>query len=155
TAALEEVLERKDGTGSLPEERERTAMLAFFLAQTRRTLRRELDLPHDALDHLADRLAEVADGADAPGEDTTHGLLFWPEQDFAELLRRWPALAEPYAATWDEHRAGVEGELVFVSETGAHATLLAASLDGHVAFAAGRGADPADPETHGDYLEHL
>ncbi|MGH3911645.1 MAG: hypothetical protein ACRDRM_12540 [Pseudonocardiaceae bacterium] len=58
TEALPAALQRREDLGSQRQEPdyEDAAAVAFVLAQQRHRLRRDLDLPHDEHDHLADRL---------------------------------------------------------------------------------------------------
>ncbi|MFY1691341.1 SEC-C metal-binding domain-containing protein [Plantactinospora sp. WMMB782] len=94
--------------------------LLFFLLQQRHRVRRELDLPHDQHDNLADRLENElfrsATTADAdPGPEAR---LFLPEGEFDALLSRWPDLAEAVGGDWSEHRARVQRELVRLADSG-------------------------------------
>ncbi len=83
TAALDTALERRSAVAALrgSQTYQDAAVIAFALAQTRHRLRRELDLPHDEHDLLADRLRDAADGIIAAGEDTD-SVLVWPCQQF-------------------------------------------------------------------------
>ncbi|GAA2557903.1 SEC-C domain-containing protein [Winogradskya consettensis] len=128
------------------------AGLTFFLLQQRHRVRHTLGLPHDANDNLADRLenklaATTARAAAEPADD----LLFWPQAEFDRMLTTWPALAQPYGATWDDHRAHLERELVRLTSAGRTGlTLLPATVTGLTGFA-GTDNDPADPKTRAGY----
>ena len=130
------------------------AGLLFFLLQQRHRVRHALGLPHDAHDNLADRLeTRLANAGAAAG--SADDLLFWPRAEFDGLLRQWPALAEGYGATWDEHRARLERELVRL--TGAGRTGLAV-FPGSVAGLtrlAGTDGDPAEAKTRAAYAGQL
>ncbi|WP_067498661.1 SEC-C domain-containing protein [Actinoplanes sp. TFC3] len=124
------------------------AGLLFFLLQQRHRLRHALGRPHDAHDNLADRLETRL--ANQAATETAADLLFWPEAEFASLVQQWPALAESYGKSWDEHRAHLEQDLV--SRT--NPVLLRASVAGLTRFA-GSDGDPADPEIRAGYAGRL
>ena len=82
------------------------AGLLFFLLQQRHRIRHTLGLGHDNHDNLADRLeTRLANSNARAAAEPAGDLLFWPQAEFDSLLGQWPALAEAYGATWDEHRA--------------------------------------------------
>lgn len=144
TAALESVLDRSDTN----------AQLLYHLAQARRRIRRDLELPADEHDELADRMREVMNGLEPAGEREAdgRGLLFWPKPEFDRILLRWPVLADPYGRSWDEHRARLERELTVRNDAGETGLVLfTGSADGLVAFAARDGGDPADPGVRAGY----
>jgi tetratricopeptide (TPR) repeat protein len=118
------------------------AGLLFFLLQQRHRLRHALGRQHDAHDNLAERLETRLANAGAPAEEPE--LVFFPQAEFADLIERWPAVAEAYGADWDEHRARLEKDLVRV---GGHAV-----LKGSVAGLTALG-DPADPKTRSAYAD--
>jgi tetratricopeptide (TPR) repeat protein len=162
TAALETALANRLGVASRRGEPvyEQAAVVAFALAQQRHRLRRELDLPHDEHDHLADQLQDAADELldteeDEYGYEGT-AVLFWPRTEFDRLMLRWPRLVESYGSTWDEHRAVMERALVRLAESG-HATLavLAGAVDELAGYAERRGGDPTDAQVRQGYVEHL
>ncbi|MCD2186658.1 SEC-C domain-containing protein [Actinomycetospora soli] len=70
------------------------------LAVKRFHVRRDLGLPHDEIDRIAEQLDE---------ENPDH--VFWPEKAHATLLEAQPDAAEELGATWDEHRAIIERDL--------------------------------------------
>lgn len=72
------------------------ASIAFQLLQVRHDLRDELGLPHDAHDHLADELRDILDETLAADARTPLTVLYWPAEEFAGLLERWPGLSESY-----------------------------------------------------------
>jgi hypothetical protein len=100
------------------------AMLAYGLTQQRHRIRRDLDLPHDEYDDLADRLRDALDGVPLDGYDGDDGddgdlaVLFWPRAEFARLVVRWPVLTHAYGSSWDEHRDTVERGLQVASRSG-------------------------------------
>jgi len=132
------------------------AGLLFFLLQQRHRIRHLLGLPHDTNDNLAERLETRLAGAAAPAAaEPDDDLLFWPRPDFERMVDQWPALAASYGATWDEHRARLERELVRLTGSGRTGlTLLTASVAGLTAYA-GRDGDPADPQTRAGYARQL
>jgi hypothetical protein len=133
------------------------AAAAFRLAQCRHQIRRELDLPHDAHDHLADVLQEaVLDALSAiEQDDEGTALLFWPQPEFDRLLLRWPTLAEEYGQTWDEYRTRLQGCLEQWSESGhTRLALFPGAVDQLVHYADREGGDPTDPQVLQGYAQH-
>lgn len=129
------------------------AAMIYGLTQRRHDLREELGLPHDEYDNLADRLRDAASHAADALDDGPATLLFWPKPEFDALLVRWPALAESYPTTWDEHRAQIERALVDASGLGGgDLGVVTGSVEGLSAFA---GADPIDEETLDEYADSL
>jgi hypothetical protein len=128
----------------------------FFLLQQRHRLRHSLGLPHDSHDILAERLETRLANA-APARDVAQAaddLLFWPQSEFADLVAQWSSLTEAYGATWDEHRARLERELVRLAGSGgSDLALLPGSVAGLTA-SAGTG-DPADPSSRAAYARRL
>ncbi|MDQ3760679.1 MAG: SEC-C metal-binding domain-containing protein [Actinomycetota bacterium] len=160
TEALATALQRRQ---ALESERgtpvyEQAAVVAFVLMQERHRVRVDLDLPHDAHDHLADRLMDAvhdALSADEPGYDST-AMLYWPQPEFDRLLMRWPVLAEEYGQTWDQYRTMVQRILVLWSDSGhQRLALLAGAINELAAYADHNGSDPTDPQVRQDYAHHL
>ena len=160
SAALRSVVERRDGLAR-PDPREgylATAMVAFALAQQRHRIRRDLDLPHDEHDDLADHLQDAAEGVleDEYAEDAGTAVLFWPQAQFDRLLTRWPVLATAYGGTWDEHRTTVERGLQLWSESNLTGlAVLAGCADELAEYAAGHRGDPVDPGVREGYAQDL
>lgn len=143
TEAVKTALEARGGTAE-PSSAEDAGVL-FFLLQQRHRVRHALGLPHDTHDNLADRLETRlanAGAAAAPADD----LVFWPQAEFDRLLAQTPALAEVYGATWDEHRAHLERELVRLGG----GSPLRGTVDGLA-----RHGDPADPQARTAYARQL
>jgi hypothetical protein len=159
TAALETALERRSAVASRRGDRmyEQAAVIGFALAQVRHRLRRELDLPHDDHDLLADRLGDAADEISA-GEDDEHegtAVLYWPRDQFGGLLLRWPKLADVYGATWHDHRTRLERGLVALSESGETRLAVFAGLVEELAkYVRHHGGDVTDPDLRQRYVEH-
>ncbi|MEK8104899.1 hypothetical protein NKG94_06200 [Micromonospora sp. M12] len=86
--------------------------VAFFLLQQRHRVRRNLNLPHDRQDDLADRLETQLVRRAGERRDGESDLLFWPRAEFDRLLAEHAALAEVYGPDWDAHRGRLEKELV-------------------------------------------
>jgi hypothetical protein len=159
TAALETALERRNAVASRRGDRvyEQAAVIGFALAQVRHRLRRELDLPHDDHDLLADRLRKAADEINAREDNEYEGtaVLYWPLDQFNALLLRWPRLADVYGATWHDHRTRLEQGLVALSESGeARLAVFAGSVDDLTAYVGRHGGDVADPDVRQGYVEH-
>jgi hypothetical protein len=155
TAALRTALHRHQEAD--PGDKQ-VASMVWILTQYRHRLRRDLDLPHDEYDHLADCLLDAVHDAlgDDELDDEPAMLLFWPRPEFDRLLLRWPALAEGYGQTWDEYRTTLQGILVQESESGIlRLGLLAGSVDELAAYVDRSGSDPTDPQVLEDYAQHL
>jgi len=160
TEALTTALHREAELESEPGQQayRQRAEVMFALVQQRHRLRRDLDLPHDHHDQLADRLASAVTDALSAEEPDYQGmaLLFWPRAEFDRLLLRWPDLAKEYGQTWDEYRTTVQRTMVLWSETGqARLTLLAGAVDGLADHADLHGSDPTDPQVRQSYAEQL
>jgi zinc-finger of transposase IS204/IS1001/IS1096/IS1165 len=144
TPALETALERRSAVASRRGERvyEQAAVMAYALAQQRYRLRRELDLPVDEHDLLAERLRDAVDEILEPGEEFEGtAVLFWPRAEFETLVLRCPGLADVYGAGWDEHRTRLQRGLVSLSESGeARLAVLEGSVDGWRTMPAGTAA---------------
>jgi hypothetical protein len=158
SVALETALERRAALE--PERLEprytQAAAVAFALAQCRHRLRRDLGLPHDANDVLADQVEEAVYSALAAqgGEETA--ALFWPRAELEQVLLRWPGLAEEYGQTWEEHRTRLERGLLAWAESGvSRLSLLPGSADGLAGYASRGGHDPTDPAVRQGYLEQM
>jgi tetratricopeptide (TPR) repeat protein len=157
TAALDTALERRSTVAELrgSQTYQDAAVIAYALAQARHRLRRELDLPHDEHDLLADRLRDAADDIIA-GDEGTDSVLVWPRDQFTALVDRWPALTEVFGGTWDECRARTEQALHALSAAGQlRSTLLAGDVVDLVSYLAQVGGDPTDPKVMQGYLDRL
>ncbi|MGH3930998.1 MAG: SEC-C domain-containing protein [Pseudonocardiaceae bacterium] len=158
--ARQEMLESQRGEPVDEQADKETGAVMFTLARQRHRLRRSRDLPHDALDNLADLLMDEVQGTleDELDEEVLEGIsvLFWPHTEFDQLLQRWPELAETYGRTWDEHRAGLQRVLVQCSEHGhTRLALLAAAVDEFADYATHLSGDPTDPQIREGYAQHL
>ncbi|MEU4420310.1 SEC-C domain-containing protein [Actinoplanes sp. NPDC024001] len=130
------------------------AGLLFFVLQQRHRLRHALGMPHDTHDNLAERLETKLANAQVATEPAGD-LLFWPQAEFTALTGQWPALTEAYGATWDEHRARLERELVRLAGTGrGDLAVLPGTVSGLTAHA-GSGDDPATAENRAGYAQRL
>jgi tetratricopeptide (TPR) repeat protein len=159
TVALEAALAGRQAVASRRGEPvyERAAVIAFGLAQQRHRLRRELDAPHDELDHLADQLEDAARHLlDADEEYDGTAVLFWPNAEFERLVLRWPVLAKVYGDGWDEHRTRLERVLVRLAESGGtRLALLDGAVDELAVYASRRREDPTDAEVRQGYVKRL
>ena len=132
-------------TGGEPASAEDAGLL-FFLLQQRHRVRHLLGRSHDQHDNLAERLeTKLADAGARPAAEPADDLLFWPRPEFDRLLAQWPALSEAYGATWDDHRAHLERELVRLTGLGRSGLgPLTGTVAGLTSFAGtGTGSDPA------------
>lgn len=128
----------------------------FFLLQQRHRVRRDLNLPHDRNDDLADRLEARLVRRAQQRQAAEPDLLFWPRAEFDRLLAEQSALTEAYGPDWDAHRARLEKQLVQSTEagrTGLH--VLTGSVDGLVGYAGRHDGDPTDPEIRAGYAGEL
>jgi hypothetical protein len=162
TVALETALQRRSEVASQRGTRvyEDAAVIAFALAQARYRMRRGLDLPADDLDRLAQQLQAAADELVADDETHEHGhegsaVLFWPREQFAALMLRWPRMASVYGATWDEHRARIEKGLHTLSASGEdRLAVFDGNADDLTAYLASYGGDPTSPDVRQGYVDH-
>lgn len=161
SAALESAVGRLAGLSPRRSEPgHEPASVVYALAQQRHRLRRDLDLPHDEHDDLADRLQDavhgVADADDDEDEYEGTAVLFWPRVEFDRVVGRWPVLAQAYGHSWDEHRARLQRGLKLWAESGRTGlALLAGSAEELAGYAARRRGDPTDPEVRQGYAQHL
>jgi tetratricopeptide (TPR) repeat protein len=115
---------------------------AATLAALRRDIRVELGLCPDEIDKIVDTLVnEIAVAAAA------YAWMFWPQAEFSELRRRWPALADDLGSTWEVHRADLEHHLVALAKASGRALWV---VPGRVAELADLSIEP-DRETLGEY----
>jgi tetratricopeptide (TPR) repeat protein len=156
----EALLGMLQGLPELDTEQERSAdeqavvVVACALAIERHEVRRDLDLPHDEHDHLADLLTDTVQQVLSADEGTA--LLVWPQPEFDQVLLRWPALAEEYGDTWDEYRTRVQRNLVMWSESGClRLTLLPGTADELASYALLNDGDPTDPQVRQGYSRYL
>jgi hypothetical protein len=137
---------------------EQAVGMVFVLAQERHQLRRNMELPHDEHDVLADRLVDIVHGVLDAQERAYEGtaLLFWPRPELDRLILRWPVLAEEYGHTWDDYRTTVQRCLEQWSESGSpRMTLLAGTVDELAHYADDNRGDPTGPEVREGYAQHL
>ncbi|MGW3606831.1 SEC-C domain-containing protein [Micromonospora sp. NPDC005161] len=128
----------------------------FFLLQQRHRVRRNLNLPHDRHDDLADRLETQLVRRAAQREGGQQDLIFWPRAEFDRLLAEHPDLTEAYGPDWDAHRARLEKELVRLANAGGTGLgVLSATVAGLDAHASRRNGDPADPQIRAGYAGEL
>jgi hypothetical protein len=135
------------------------AMMVYALTQQRQRIRRDLDLPHDEHDELADRLRDAVDGVLAGedyGDEGDLAVLFWPRGEFEALLARWPQLARSYGSAWDEHRDAVERGLQKGSQAGLSGlAVLVGRVEDLARYAARLGVDATDAEVREQYAQTL
>ncbi|MGH3902665.1 MAG: SEC-C domain-containing protein [Pseudonocardiaceae bacterium] len=163
TAALFTVLQRQEELDGRQEEPGyvQAKVVGFTLAQYRHRLRRELGLPHDDHDDLADNLQDVFSEALAGLANEEPGyqgiaVLFWPRPEFDALLLRWPALVEVCGQNWDDYRTTLQRRLVQLAESGHPRLAIAAGSVDELADHADRsGGDPLSPQVREDYAEQM
>lgn len=160
TAALDTALQHRQALESLsgaPAYRE-AATVAFTLAQHRHRLRRDLDLPHDEQDDLADRLLDALHDAGVMTSRTTRGPRCCSGRGRSSTVCYCAGryFAEAYGQNWDTHRIALQKALVLWSESGhTRLALLAGSADELAHHATCGGGDPTDPEVRQGYAQHL
>jgi hypothetical protein len=158
TTAVEQALERHQATERSADRSTHVKDIetAFRLVQLRHWVRRDLGLTHDTLDVIADQLMDIVGEVLEDELRTPLTVVFWPADNFAQLVERWPALAEIYGGSWDEHRRLVEHHLVLEEEAGrAQLAVCAGSVDSFVDFVGGDEVDPHDDRLHQDYADHV
>jgi hypothetical protein len=115
TEALVTALQRREALESQESEpaQGQAMTVVFRLAMERHRIRRELDLPPDEHDDVAELLMETVDNALGLGERDFEAvtLLFWPQPEFNRLVQRWPALAKELGHSWDDYRTEVQRTL--------------------------------------------
>lgn len=130
--------------------------VTFFLLQQRHRVRRNLNLPHDRQDDLADRLETQLVRRAGERRDAESDLLFWPRAEFDTLISEHPALAEVYGPDWDAHRGRLEKELVRLRSAGqAGLGVFGATVAGLNAFAGRRDGDPTDAGVRAGYAAEV
>lgn len=140
TEAVQEVLAERGVTEPADVD---DAGVLFFLLQQRHRLRHALGRQHDTHDNLAERLETRIAGAGSAA--TTVDLVFLAGPEFDRLVKQ----TEAYGATWDDHRAGLERELVRLAGTGrADLVLFPGTADGFT-------GDPASAEDRAAYARKL
>ncbi|MGK5740028.1 SEC-C metal-binding domain-containing protein [Micromonospora sp. URMC 103] len=128
----------------------------FFLLQQRHRVRRDLNLPHDRTDDLADRVESQLLRRAQQQQTAEPDLLFFPQAEFDRLLADQAGLTEAYGPDWDAHRARLEKELVRLAGTGpAGLHVLRASVNGLTGYAGRQGGDPAEPQVRAGYVREL
>lgn len=129
-------------------------------------VRRALGLPYDRYDELAEAhrseyLEEIADEErllDAPGgaQPARLAVLYWPPEEFARLVERWPAITDDYGEDHHEHRAIVERHLRQVSQDHHPGVFVAAgSFDDYLVWAQDRGEQAHAASIRASYAAHL
>lgn len=158
TVALRTALQREQELASQRGEPAygKAVAMVFVLAKQRYRLRRELDLPHDEHDNLADRMLDrLAEDESGPAHQGM-ALLFWLPAEFDRLLQRWPGFAEEHGQSWDEYRTTTQRSLVQWSESGlTRLSLLPGAVDGLAEHAELLGGDPTDPQVRQSYPAQL
>lgn len=129
-------------------------------------VRRRLGLPHDHDDDLCEQrrhehaidfaVAEehpLPGGPDPPSARLT--VLYWPPDEFAPAVDRWPDLAQYYGSEHVEHRATVERRLRELRGKGIDVTVGTCDLADYLRFTEGRDEDPTASSTRAGYAAHL
>jgi hypothetical protein len=154
TGALDEL--RDSHPEELPEE---LGNVVYHLAVTRHRIRRDLDLPHDDYDDVADEFLAVDEEASGRWDQELFGqpvLLWWSREELAKVALRWPELAEAYGATdFDESRQRRQAIIDAWTETGQPAlSQVLGNADEFASFLAERGL-VAGQEALDAYTDHL
>lgn len=129
-------------------------------------VRRQLGLPHDRYDTLAEErrreaLTQLDEEDDrrfthAPAEPMPRlALLYWPPDEFERAAALWPSLRETHGADHSEHRLIVERHLRELARRGADVCVGPATVTEYVDFAEGKRRDPTDSATRAAYAAHL
>ncbi|MFD1659709.1 SEC-C domain-containing protein, partial [Streptomyces caeni] len=113
----------------------------------------------DELGELADRLAAVGPDRRAPvgrADLRTACVLYWPQEEFAALLERWPKAAGAYGDDHADHLRQVERTLRQQSEEGAtRLTVGRATLAELETYAKTGHGSPDAPATRSAYAAEL
>ena len=128
--------------------------------------RRALGLPQDRYDLLCEELRrstrhefDIAESTPAgprePGGVARLAVLYWPPDEFAELLVRWPAMGEDYGAEQAGHRRTVERHLRELADSGTRVMVARGRVTDYVAYAKDGDRDPATAATRAGYAAHL
>ncbi|WP_433562096.1 SEC-C metal-binding domain-containing protein [Nocardia sp. CA-151230] len=131
----------------------------FRLGSGRTRVRHRLGLPEDHVDLDVDRdrhqWIEKLERLGRP--ERPHpipvAMLYFPETEFAQAIRRWPALQDSYG-TFDEHRRAVERALRS-SESGLSPSIVAATADGLAEYATKTDNDPEEATTRATFATQL
>lgn len=128
-------------------------------------VRRALGMPYDRYDTVseerrrqyADQVGDEQRLLDAPGgtEQVTFTVLYWPPEEFAQLLERWPDLAEDLGADHAEHRALVERHLRRLAEHRSGLAVSTGRFDDYLRYSDCRGSHARDGSTRASYAAHL
>lgn len=129
-------------------------------------VRRTLGLPLDRYDALCEEMRhntraefDAADsapaGPDDPGTTARLALLYWPPDQFTEVLARWPAMGEDCGTEHAEHRSIVERHLRRLADSGVRVSVTRGTVVDYVEFAKRRDRDPAESSTRAGYAAHL
>lgn len=128
-------------------------------------VRRTLGLPLDRYDELAEEhrtcyLDEVDDvdrwSAPPSGQEQVRlTVLYWPPEELARLLQRWPVMAEEYGADHAEHRALVEKHLRGLAERHPRLCVATGVVDDLLALARERGEQTPTGSTRASYAAHV
>ncbi|MFE7840353.1 SEC-C metal-binding domain-containing protein [Streptomyces sp. NPDC057474] len=112
----------------------------------------------DALRDEFEALADELDGIDpVPSGLVKACVLYWPSDEFACLLQRWPSVAEAYGDDHAGHRRQVEHTLRELSDEGAPRLAVGrASVSGLTAYTEAEGAgSPDTPAARSAYAAEL
>lgn len=132
-------------------------------------VRRTLGLPYDRYDALAEEhraeyqaeLEELRDDEegllDAPAArgPVRLAVLYWPSEEYARLVERWPEVTEDYGDDHAEHRALVERHLREISLQRPGTVVVSGTVHDYLAWAKDRGEQAPEASTRASYAAHL
>lgn len=142
-----------------------------YLVGQRRRIRHEFGFEPDALDLTSDgdpampfdsalapslfrQQDDDYDGGDPVDRAVLTGMLFWPEDQYAALVARWPDLAEGYGGDWSGHRAAYK--LQAESHPSSYPIqVVRGQFEEFLAHADERGLDPATGPARASYATDL
>jgi len=112
------------------------------------------------LDALWGEMADLADATEererASGGALRTCLLFWPPEEFAQLLDRWPTAVDAYGDDHPDHLRQVERTLRELSDQGSvHLAVARATVVGLVAHVEEKGGSPDLPAARSGYAAEL
>ncbi|MFI6439751.1 SEC-C metal-binding domain-containing protein [Streptomyces sp. NPDC050759] len=120
-------------------------------------LKRMAEAGPDALWAEKEELAAAVDEEErAPRGALRTCVLFWPPEEFAQLLERWPTVGDAYGDDHTGHLRQVEHTLRELSDQGAtHLAVARATVGGLVAHVEEKGGAPDMPSARSGYAAEL
>lgn len=161
---LEDAL-RWFSSGLTRAEREDPDAIDIGCLNGRYRVRRALGLPVDRYDLLCEeRRREYATDLEEEGRRLQEAggtapalmtVLYWPPDEFALVLDRWPEVAELYGSEHAEHRGIVERHLRALAEERSRVAVCSGDFSEYLEYAEKRADHGGDAATRAGYAAHL